>query len=319
MEYGYALSSEEHAPSALVQLAREAEETGFEFAFISDHFHPWINKQGQSPFVWSIIGGISQATKHIKIGTGVTCPTVRIHPAIIAQAAATSAALLPDRFMLGLGTGENLNEHIVGQWWPPIQIRREMLAEAIDIIKLLLEGGTKTYWGMYFDVDRARIYSLPKNPFPILTAASGEMMARVAGEIADGLISTGPDKKVVDAFNENGNNNRPKYGQIAVCYGKNTDMAIETAHAYWPNSALQGRLSADLATPQDFESAAQNVRKDDVATSIVCGPDIDSYIERVKEYQRAGFDHIYFHQIGPDQKSFLDFYKKALSLELKQL
>jgi G6PDH family F420-dependent oxidoreductase len=218
MQLGYALSSEEHAPNDLVRYARLAEDTGFDFALISDHFHPWIDQQGHSPFVWSVIGGIAQATERLRLGTGVTCPTIRTHPAIIAHAAATAAAMMPGRFFLGVGTGENLNEHILGDRWPPVDVRQEMLDEAVDVIRLLWQGGEKSFYGSYYIVENARLYTLPEELPPIYVAASGPSSAALAGLIGDGLITTSPNANVAEAFRVGGGEGKPMYGQ-ARCAG----------------------------------------------------------------------------------------------------
>lgn len=201
-EFGYALSSEEHAPNDLVCYAVRAEQIGFTFALISDHFHPWTDRQGHSPFVWTVIGGIAQATQRLRLGTGVTCPTIRTHPAIIAQAAATSAAMMPGRFFLGVGSGENLNEHILGDYWPPSDVRLDMLEEAVEVMRLLWEGGTKSHEGPYYNtVHNARIYTLPSEPPPVYMAVGGSRSAKLAGRIADGIVSTAPRERLVTEFN----------------------------------------------------------------------------------------------------------------------
>jgi coenzyme F420-dependent glucose-6-phosphate dehydrogenase len=312
VEIGYALSSEEHLPGDLVRNARRAEEVGFTFALISDHFHPWIDRQGQSPFVWSVIGAISQATTRLKLGTGVTCPTIRIHPAIIAQAAATAAAMMPGRFFLGVGTGENLNEHILGDRWPAHDERMEMLEEAVEVIRLLWEGGTQTHRGFYYTVERARIYTLPDEPPPIMVAASGPKAAEWAGRIGDGLISTAPEKELIKKFHEAGGEGKPLYGQFTVCWAKDEEEAKRTAFQWWPNAAIRGELSQELPQPAHFEQAAKMVSEEDVAEAIVCGPDADKHIEKIKEFIEAGFDHVYIHQVGPDQEGFFDFYQKEV-------
>ena len=194
LQIGYKLSSEEQRPSDLVRYAARAEDAGFTFALISDHFHPWIDKQGQSPFVWCVIGGIAEATEQLQLGTGVTCPTVRIHPAIIAHAAATAAAMMEGRFFLGVGTGENLNEHVVGQGWPETDVRQERLAEAIEIMQLLWKGGYQSHRGRHFTVENARLYTLPKTPPPIMVAVGGPKSAELAGRLGDGMVGTSPKK-----------------------------------------------------------------------------------------------------------------------------
>jgi coenzyme F420-dependent glucose-6-phosphate dehydrogenase len=312
LEIGYALSSEEHSPNDLVNYARLAEDAGFTFALISDHFHPWIDRQGHSPFVWSVIGGIAQVTKKLRLGTGVTCPTIRIHPAIIAQAAATSAAMMPGRFFLGVGTGEALNEHILGDRWPTHDERLEMLEEAIEVIRLLWQGGEQKYRGAYYTVENARIYTLPDEPPPIMVAASGPKAAEGAGRIADGLISTSPDKEVVEKFQEQGGKRKPRYGQFTVCWDEDEAQARRTACEWWPNAALPGELSQELPTPAFFEQAAKLAREDDVAEAIICGPDPKKHIDKINEFAKAGFDHVYVHQVGPNQKGFISFYEKEV-------
>ena len=217
VKLGYALSSEEHDPQSLVINARVAEEAGFEFAFISDHFHPWTREQGNSPFVWSVIGGIAQVTERIRIGTGVTCPTMRIHPVIIAQAAATAALMLGGRFMFGVGSGEKLNEHVAGAKWPSPKIRLEMLEEAVNIIFKLWKGGLQNHDGKYFHVEDAQIFSFPEAPPKLLIAAAKRRAAKLAGRLGHGLIATQPDRSLVDAFAQAGGQNKPRYGQVTVC------------------------------------------------------------------------------------------------------
>jgi coenzyme F420-dependent glucose-6-phosphate dehydrogenase len=311
MEIGYSLSSEEHAPLDLVRDARRAEEVGFEFALVSDHFHPWIDRQGHSPFVWSVIGAIAASTERLRLGTGVTCPTIRIHPALVAQAAATAGALMPGRFFLGVGTGENLNEHILGDRWPSPDERQEMLAEAVEIIRGLWEGDLFSFDGTYYTVDRARIYTLPEEQVSIVVAASGPEAASLAGEIGDGLVSTAPKAELVDAFLEAGGRG-PRYGQLTVCWATSEADARRTALEWWPNAGLKGPLSQELALPSHFEEASAMVTEDEIAAQIPCGPDLDSHYEQIQSFADAGFDHVYVHQIGPDQAGFLDAYGDVL-------
>jgi coenzyme F420-dependent glucose-6-phosphate dehydrogenase len=311
-EFGYALSSEEHPPNDLVHNARLAEEAGFTFALISDHFHPWIDEQGQSPFVWSVIGGIAQTTERLRLGTGVTCPTIRTHPAIVAHAAATCAAMMPGRFFLGLGTGENLNEHVVGEKWPAPDERLEMLEEAIEVIRLLWEGGYQTCRGEFYDLEQARLYTLPDEPTPIVVAAAKPLAAELAGRLGDGLVTTSPDSSLVEAYRRAGGDG-PRYAQITVCWAADEEEAKQTAHRVWPNAALKGDLGQELPLPLHFEQAAENVSPEDVAESVVCGPDPARYQEQVEQYVEAGFDHIYFHQVGRDQEGFFRFWRNELA------
>jgi G6PDH family F420-dependent oxidoreductase len=309
---GYALSSEEHAPNDLVRHARRAEEVGFTFALISDHFHPWTSQQPHSPFVWNVIGGIAQATSSLELGTGVTCPILRYHPALLAQAAATSAAMMPGRFFFGIGTGENLNEHITGERWPPIDIRLAMFEEAIDIIQTLWSGETISYWGEYYTVEDARIFTVPDELPPIMVAAGGPKSAEVAGRLGDGLISTSPEAEIIQAFQDAGGVDKPCYGQLTVCWAASEEEAIQTAHKWWPNSALPSPLSQELRTVAHFDQVAKEVTPEQVAKSMVCGPDATRHIEKIQEFADAGYDHVYIHQVGPDQEGFFKFYAKEI-------
>lgn len=311
-QLGYALSSEEHTPNDLVRHAQRAEEVGFSFALISDHYHPWVSEQGHSAFVWSVIGGIAQVTRRLRLGTGVTCPTMRIHPAVIAQAAATAAVMLPDRFFLGVGTGENLNEHILGEHWPPFDVRKAMLEEAIEVIRLLWDGETASFWGNFYTVEDARLFTLPAAPIPLMVAASGPQMAATAGQIGDGLISTAPDAEIVQAFQTTGDTARPCIGQLTVCWAPTVAEARETAYRIWPNAGLQGQLSQELRSVALFEQAAKTLSKEQVTKEIVCGPDAQAHLEKIQKYIDAGFDHVYIHQIGPDQEGFFRFYERAV-------
>ena len=312
MELGYKLSSEEHRPNDLVKNARLAEEAGFTFAMISDHFHPWIDKQGQSPFVWNVIGAIAHATTRLRLATGVTCPTVRIHPAIIAQAAATSAAMMPGRFMLGVGSGENLNEHVVGARWPNNTMRLEMLEEAIQVIRLLWEGGLTSHEGRFYEVDTARVYTLPEEPPPILVAAGGDKAAELAGRVGDGLVMTSADQKVMKAFETAGGKGKPKYVEMSVCWAADERQARRIAREWWPTAVIGSSLHWELPLPSHFEDAVADVTEEQVAKEVVCGPDADRHLEGIRKYLKAGFDHVCVHQVGPDQEGFIKFYAREV-------
>jgi G6PDH family F420-dependent oxidoreductase len=314
-EFGYALSSEEHAPNDLVRYAQRAEAAGFTFAAISDHYHPWVDRQGHSPFVWSVLGAISHATTRLKLGTGVTCPTVRIHPAIIAQAAATVTAMMPGRFFLGVGSGENLNEHILGDHWPPAPVRQDMLAEAVSVLRQLWQGGYQSFDGAYYTVENARIYTLPDEPPPVIMAAGGPAAAELAGAIADGLWTVAPKAELIEKFRGAGGSG-PRYGQVTVCWAPDEDDAKKTAYEWWPNAGIGGELSQELPLPRHFEQAAQLVRPEDLAEKLPLGPDPDRHAEAVKAYVDAGHDHVYIHQIGPDQDGFFDFFERELASRL---
>jgi len=312
VELGYAISSEEHRPLDLVRNASRAEEAGFTFALVSDHFHPWIDRQGHSPFVWSVLGGIALATEHLLVGTGVTCPTMRIHPAIVAQAAATAASMLPGRFFLGVGTGENLNEHVLGLRWPATEVRREMLEEAVEVMRELWRGELTSHHGRHYTVENARIYTLPDDPIEVMIAAGGTEAAALAGRLGDGLIGTSPDTEVVDAFDEAGGEGKPRYAQVTVCWAEREEDARRTALEWWPNAALRGPLGQELALPSYFEEASAMVTEEDIATAIVCGPDPEAHAKGIDAYVDAGFTHVYVHQVGPDQEGFLRFYASEI-------
>lgn len=309
---GYKLSSEEFGPRELLRVARLAEESGFQFALISDHFHPWTDAQGQSPFVWSVIGGLAEATSRLVVGTGVTCPTMRTHPAIIAQAAATAAVMLPGRFFLGVGTGENLNEHIVGARWPSVDVRQDMLEEAVAVIRQLWRGGYQDHHGRFYAVENARVYTRPDSPPPIMVAASGTKAAQLAGRIGDGLVATEPAREVVEHFEAAGGRGKPRYAEISVCWARDEASARRTAHRQWPIAAMLGPLATELPVPAHFEAAAEMVTEDAVAEAVVCGPDAERHLAGIRQYVDAGFDHVCVHQIGPDQEGALRFYAREV-------
>ena len=308
---GYALSSEEHGPSDLVRHARLAESAGFSFALISDHFHPWIERHPHSSFVWGVLGGIAQATDRLIVGTGVTCPILRIHPAIISHAAATAASLMPGRFFLGVGTGENLNEHVLGQPWPEWDVRAEMLEEAIHVIRELWRGEVTSHRGRHFTVQNARLFTLPDGPPPIHVAASGPRMAELAGKVGDGFIGTGADRDLVEAYRAAGGDG-PRYGQVTLAWAASEREGRRVAHEWWPTAALKGDVNQELPNPAQFTELAKIVTEDMVAEAISCGPDPAVHLAKIREYVDAGYDHVYLHQVGPDQDGFLEFAKREL-------
>ena len=312
MELGLSLSSELHGPRALVEQAKKAEAIGMSFAMISDHFHPWTNKQAESPFVWSVIGAIAQATTRLRLGTGVTCPLMRIHPAIIAQASATSAAMMPGRFMLGLGSGENLNEHILGDHWPEPDVRHEMLEEAVEVIRQLWSGQTVSHRGEHYTVENARIYTLPEQLPPILIAAAATKSAKLAGRIGDGMVGTAPSAETIKTFQSSGGAGKPRYGQMMVCYDVDERRARKMAFERWPTVALGGELNQELKLPVHFEQATSKLREEDVVEMIVCGTDPEAHSAKVQEYAKAGYDHIYVQQVGTDFDGFFRFYEREV-------
>jgi G6PDH family F420-dependent oxidoreductase len=316
-EIGYTLSSEEFGPRDLVRFAQRAEAAGFDFVSVSDHFHPWVDEQGHSPFVWATLGGVAGATERVAVATGVTCPTIRVHPAIVAHAAATVASMMPGRFILGLGAGENLNEHIVGRGWPEPSVRQERLEEAVEVIRGLWRGELFSHRGRHFTVEQARLYTLPDELPPIFIATGGERATELAGRIGDGMFGLVPDADVISQFEAAGGADKPRLGQVHVCWAEDAERARKTALASWPNAGVPGSLSWELALPSHFEAAAESVTEDEIANSVVCGPDPAPFLEAAKEFVDAGYTHVYFHQVGPEQEQFIDFAERELLPGLK--
>jgi coenzyme F420-dependent glucose-6-phosphate dehydrogenase len=319
VEIGYKLSSEEHRPNDLVRYAAMAEDAGFTFALISDHYHPWIDTQGQSPFVWCVIGGVAQSTKRLRLGTGVTCPTVRMHPAIVAQATATAAAMLEGRFFFGVGAGENLNEHVVGQGWPETEVRQERLREAVEVIRMLWRGGYQSHHGRHYTVENARLYTLPQTLPPLMIAAGGPKSAQAAATLGDGLIGTSPDKEMLSKFDAAGGRGKPKIAEITVCWAPDERSARRTAHQWWPTAAMESSLAWELPLPKHFEDVAKLVTEDAVAETIICGPDVERHVDGIKKYADAGYDQICVHHVGPDQQGCLKFYEHDVLPRLRKL
>jgi G6PDH family F420-dependent oxidoreductase len=303
--YGYFLSSEEYTPASLIRQAGLAEQAGFDALWISDHFHPWLDEQGQSSFVWSVIGAISQVAS-LPVTTAVTCPTTRIHPAIIAQAAATAGLLTEGRFTLGVGTGEALNEHVTGAKWPAAAERRQMLEEAVAIIARLLTGEQLTHHGRHYQVDTARLYSVPEVPPPIYVSGFGESSARLAARIGDGFICMGPQGDLIKLYRDEGGGGRPVQGGIKGCWAPDADQARKAMHRIWPSDAIPGEAAQLLPLPRHFEQLAQVVTEDMI--SAPCGPDPEPYVAAIKAYEDAGFDEVYLGQVGGQLEGAFEFF-----------
>ncbi|MEF3112052.1 LLM class F420-dependent oxidoreductase [Streptomyces chrestomyceticus] len=314
-DYGYFLSCEEHSPADLVEQARMAEQAGFTRLWISDHFHPWNDAQGQSPFVWSVIGALSQVTS-LPVETAVTCPIMRLHPVVTAQAAATSAVLLDGRFRLGVGSGEALNEHILGDHWPQASVRLEMLEEAVQVMRQLFEGGEVSHHGKHYTVENARLYTVPAEPVPIDVSAFGPNATELAARVGDGFVTMTPDADAVERFRRGGGGNKPVLGGVKVCWNPDRDEAVRTAHRLWANEQLPGELPQILPTPRHFEQASQLVTPERVAEAVTCGDDVDAHVAALQAYAEAGFDTVYVNQIGPEQRGFFDFYRTKVLPQL---
>ena len=308
MRIGYFLSSEEFGPQELVEQARLAEEGGFEALWISDHYHPWNDAQGHSPFVWSTIGALSQACR-LPVTTAVTCPTVRIHPAVVAQAAATSAALLDGRFVLGVGTGEALNEHIFGDAWPSTDVRLEMLEEAVEVMRKLWEGDFVYHYGKHYTVENARLYTLPVEPPKVYVSAFGDKAFETAVRIGDGFVTTMPDEEHVRQWRDQAGPGKPTQVGYKVCVADTEDEAVEIAHHLWANAGVPGELSQVLPSPRHFEQASSLVTEDMTRESTVAGKDVDAHVEQFRTFADAGFDEIYIANMGPNYRDFFRLYR----------
>jgi G6PDH family F420-dependent oxidoreductase len=312
--YGYFLASEENDPREIVRQARLAEEAGFDSLWISDHFHPWLDEQGESGFVWSMIGAISQACS-LPVTTAVTCPVSRLHPAITAQAAATSALLTDGRFTLGVGTGEALNEHVTGAAWPSAEERLDMLEEAVHVMRELLTGGQVSHAGTHYTVQTARLYSVPPVPPEIYVSGFGEKSARLAGRIGDGYINVQPDEDLVRVFRESGGGDKPAQGGLKVCWGQDEAEARKTMHRLWPTDVIPGESVQLLPLPRHFAQLAELISEDMITAP--CGPDPEVHLAGARAFLDAGFDEIYVGQVGPDADGFFDFYGSTILPRLR--
>jgi G6PDH family F420-dependent oxidoreductase len=311
MRIGYFLSSEEYTPAELIEQAKGAERAGFQALWISDHYHPWVDAQGQSPFVWSMIGALSQATR-LPVTTAVTCPTVRIHPAVVAQAAATSAVLHEGRFVLGVGSGEALNEHILGDAWPEAAVRLEMLEEAVAVMRELWEGGDVSHRGKHYTVQNARIYTRPDSPPKVYVSGFGPKAIDLAARIGDGFVSTAPDADAVKRFRDNGGGDKPCQAGFKAAFAGTAEEGARIAYEKWPNAGVPGELSQVLPTPRHFEQASELVTVEKAAESFVCGNDPGAHLEMIDKYAQAGFDEIFVANTGPHYQGLLDLYAEAV-------
>jgi G6PDH family F420-dependent oxidoreductase len=318
--FGYTMMCEQAPPDQLVRDVQSAERAGFDFSVISDHYAPWLESQGHSGYAWSILGAAAQATERIPLMTYVTCPTMRYHPAVVAQKAATMQILSGGRFRLGLGAGENLNEHVVGKRWPMAGVRHAMLAEAVDVISALFDGGDVTYRGEHFDIEKARLWDLPDKRVPIGLAVSGDESCRLAGAKADLMIATEPKAELGEKFDAAGGAGKPRVGQIAVAYDPDRDAAIKRAHEQFRWFGLGWKVNADLTGPPAFEAATEFVAPEQVAQQLPCGPDVDEHVSKIKPFIDAGFDEIALVQIGAEhQDEFMGWAERELLPALRSL
>jgi G6PDH family F420-dependent oxidoreductase len=320
-KFGYTMMTEQSAPDQLIRDIQHAERVGFDFSVTSDHFQPWLEEQGHSGYAWAILGAAAQAIERIGLMTYVTCPTLRYHPAIVAQKAATIQILSGNRFRLGLGAGENLNEHVVGRGWPAVGKRHEMLSEAVDIIAALFEGGGRVnYRGRHFDVEQARLWDLPEHPVPIGIAVSGPSSCELAGHKADVMVAVEPKAELGEMFDAAGGTGKPRVGQIAISYDSDRATAVQRAHEQFRWFGLGWKVNADLPNPESFDSATQFVTPDQISEALSCGPDVEEHVEAIRPFIEAGFTEVALVQIGADaQAPFMPWAEEKLLPALRSL
>lgn len=302
VRFGYTLMTEQSGPRALVRYAQAAEDAGFDFEVSSDHYSPWLTSQGHAPYAWSVLGAVAQATSRVELMTYVTCPTMRYHPAVVAQKAATMQLLSEGRFVLGLGSGESLNEHVIGDGWPSVATRQAMLVEAVEIIRELHTGELVTYDGEYFRVDSARVWDVPGEGVPIGIAVSGEESIERFAPLGDHMIAVEPDAALVEGWDAAHDESSRKIGQVPISWDPDLQSAVDRAHDQFRWFGGGWPVNADLPTPAGFEAASRFVRTDDVAEAIACGPDLDALAESVQPFVDAGFTDIAIVQIGDEQQ-----------------
>jgi G6PDH family F420-dependent oxidoreductase len=318
MKIGYKLATEAFGPKEIVRQAQRAEEVGFDFVEMSDHFHPWLDNQGHSGFTWSMLGTMAAKTERIGLVTGVTCPSFRYHPAIIAQAAATVAILSDGRFTLGVGSGERLSEHIVGKEFPGIHRRQEVFREALEIIKLLWQGGYQNYRGTHLQLEDARVFDLP-DELPLMpVAAGGPAAARMAAELGDGLFATEPKSSLVEAYHSAGGNG-PLYAEVPLAWAPDEDAAAQAALDNFRWALTGWKVMSELPNPVNFEAATTTVRLEDIQGQFACGPDVEAHVQQAQQFVDAGFDHLVLMNAGPDPDGFLDFFASELGDRVRAL
>jgi G6PDH family F420-dependent oxidoreductase len=319
VHYGYKLMTEEHGPSALVENAVQAEAAGFEFLSISDHYHPWLESHGHASFAWSVLGAIAHATSRVGITTGLTCPILRYHPAIIAQAAATIAVMSEGRFSLAIGAGERLNEHVTGARWPSTPERHAMLAEAIDIFRALWSGGMHTLNLEHFIIDHAQVYDLPERAIPITVGVSGPSSVRLAAEKGDGIMATEADPALVQRYLSEADEPGPRYAEVVLAYAPSEEAGLKLLHERFRFGAFGWSVMSELPTVEGFEAASRYVRPEDLKANAGLGPNPESHLKAIRRYIDAGFDHIVLLGPGPDQRGFIQFFETQLKPRLGEL
>lgn len=318
MQIGFKLMAEQYGPRELVRQAVRAEEAGFDFVEISDHYHPWLHDQGHSPFAWSVLAAIAERTERIRLGTGVTCPILRYHPAIVAQASATIALLSQDRHFLGIGAGERLNEHVVGNGWPAVSQRHVMLREALEIIRRLWSGGYHSYDGEYLALEDARVFDLPDTPPQLIVALSGKSSASVAADFGDGMFANEPKPELPQLYDQAGGTG-PKYTEVPLAVGDHLETALRKARDMLRFTLGGWKVMAELPNPVNFEAATAQVSVDDIRGQVSAGPDPAPHLAQVQTFADAGFDHLALMNAGADVDRFLDYFARELAEPLHEL
>jgi len=318
MQVGYKLATEAFGPKEIIRQAMLAEQAGFDFVEMSDHYHPWLEAQGHSAFTWNLLSAIAVKTERIGLATGVTCPSVRYHPAIIAQAAATLGIISDGRFTLGVGAGERLNEHVVGLGFPARKARQERLREALEIIRLLWRGGYRSYEGKYLQLEDARVFDLPDEPPPVAVAAGGPAAARIAADLGDGLFATEPDVGLVSSWRELGGHG-PAYGEMPLAWAPDEDAAVQAVLDKSAFALTGWKVMAELPNPVNFQAAVASIGPQQARAQFACGPDVKRHLQVAQQYADAGFDHLVTMNAGPDPDGFMDFFARELSGPLRAL
>ncbi|EPD92906.1 G6PDH family F420-dependent oxidoreductase [Streptomyces sp. HPH0547] len=318
MQIGYKLATEQYGPQELIRQAVAAEAAGFDFVEMSDHYHPWLDDQGHSAFTWSVLGAIAAKTERIGLVTGVTCPSMRYHPAIVAQAAATMALVSEGRFVLGVGSGERLNEHVIGRGWPAVSERHTMFREALEIIRLLWQGGYRSYEGKYLRLEDARVFDLPPEQPLIAVAASGAASARIAAELGDALFATEEKPEIVRHYRQAGGTG-PGYAEVPMSYAADEKEAVRSALTYFRWALSGWKVMSELPNPVNFEAATAQVREEDIRGRFACGNDPARYLEVARPFADAGYDRLVLMNAGPNPRGFFDFCEAELLGRLRQL
>jgi G6PDH family F420-dependent oxidoreductase len=319
-QFGYTAMCEQTPVRQLVTDLVSAEAAGFDFSVMSDHYFPWIEEQGHSGYAWSVLGAAAQATEHLPLMTFVTCPTFRYHPAVVAQKAATMAVLSEGRFSLGIGAGENLNEHVIGAGWPLARVRHERLDEAVQIIRGLFRGDYFNFSGKHYTVERAKLFDLPERPVQIAIALSGPSSVKLAAARGDAMVATEPEGDLVAAFRDAAGEEKPRYGQLPICYDTDEARARANALRLWRWGTSGWHVMAELPEPRSFEAASRSVTEDDITKLIPCGPDVETHVAAAKKWVDAGFTHLALVQVGAHtQRTFVNWAERELLPALRKL